>query len=119
MLRVLGDDDTISLQFCQELIAEANVSVTVVCGRARVSLSRPPAGAIHDTKACSGAQSQFKDWRAARNLTEYLPDEYQYHGDEADTYAPITYTLPAGLRPRRERQRERREEREAYIYIYM
>jgi hypothetical protein len=41
----------------------------------------------HDTKH-AGVQSKFKEWRQAKNLTDYLPDEYQYPGDEADECAP-------------------------------
>ena len=67
-------------------------------------------------------QSQFKEWRAANNLTQYLPDEYQYPGKEADEYASVAYTLPVHLRPRRERpkeaERERQRERPGLSALY-
>ena len=108
LLRVLGDDDSISLKLCQKLIAEANVRprpravvcvcaracvcvrarVCVraclpcgsVCARARASPKRlaPPPASCDRTACFLCIQSQFKEWRAANNLTQFLPDEYQY-----------------------------------------
>jgi hypothetical protein len=50
----------------------------------------------HDTTYV-GVQSKFKEWREGNKLTDYLPDEYQYPGNEADECVSNSQMLLASL----------------------
>ena len=92
LLRVVGDDDTIELEECRQLISNAKVSLGC--------LARPQQHSRALTQCLLGVvyQSDFKQWRQAKKLTDYLPDEYQYPGsDESDECVLPRCTVLAGL----------------------